>query len=152
MEKSRRSLRIKEFLFYLSPTSSVLFRGMHWESWWSENHQNLSTNQSFQKKRTYPCFWPNSRNYCQACPVSGPDMSGPTPAPQRLSPSWTYPTQKLDYRNSNQTCLTPSPAISALSTLSWVKAQNQTCLVPQSGSGEVYRTCLGLWHPNGQIP
>jgi hypothetical protein len=32
-EKSRRSLRIRELIFYLCPRSSVLSRGMHRVSW-----------------------------------------------------------------------------------------------------------------------
>jgi hypothetical protein len=83
-------------------------------------------------------------------------MSDPAPAPQRLSPSQTYPARKPDYINSNQTCPTPSLDMSGLSVLSQVKAHNRT---PLPGSREVYRTCpaptricLGLWHPNGQIP
>jgi hypothetical protein len=32
-EKSRRFLRIEDFIFYLSLKSSILSRGIHWVSW-----------------------------------------------------------------------------------------------------------------------
>jgi hypothetical protein len=56
------------------------------------------------------------------------------------------------YRNSNRTCPAPSPDMPGFLVLSRVKVRNRTCLVPQPGSREVYRTCPVLWHPKGQIP
>jgi hypothetical protein len=38
-KKSQRLRRIEDFISYLSLTSSILSRGIHWMSWCSANHQ-----------------------------------------------------------------------------------------------------------------
>jgi hypothetical protein len=121
-EKSWRSLMIKEFLFYLSPRSSVLSRGC---IGWVGEVQNIKIylQTKVPRKTDISEFLTGFQKLLS-------DRSDPAPAPQRLSPSQTYLVWKLVYKNSNQTCLAPSPDMSVISTLSRVKAQNRTCSVP----------------------
>jgi hypothetical protein len=48
-KKSQRFLRIRMFLFYLSPNRSVLSIGTHWVSWWSPKYQKPIPKPTSQK-------------------------------------------------------------------------------------------------------
>jgi hypothetical protein len=144
-----------QFLFYLSPRSSELSRGMYWVSWWSANHWKLSPNQSFQKighiqvSDQIPESFdghvqpPARTSPGSSLPSGEPSLAGliwvsgrvpVTPAPQRLSPSHPYLAPYPGSREVSRMCPAsqPYPGLSP-----W----NRTCPVLRPGSGEGCRTC-----------
>jgi hypothetical protein len=109
-KKSRRFLRIEDFIFYLSTRNSVLSRGIHWVSWGSIKHQNLSYHQNLLSDQTYSAHRLDSRGSGRICPASQPYL--------RLSQPYSAPYS--GFRDLTRTCSTPSPNISGLSALSWI--------------------------------
>jgi hypothetical protein len=105
-KKSRRFLRIEDFIFYLSTRNSVLSRGIQWVSWGSIKHQNLSYHQNLLSDRTYSAHRLDSRGFGRICPTSQSYLG--------LSQPYS------GFRDLTRTCSTPSPNISGLSALSWI--------------------------------
>jgi hypothetical protein len=102
--------------------------------------------------RAYPSSEPGSSKVYRTCPTPRPNMSGLAQSSQWLSPSQTYPAKQPSSSMVSRIYPNPGSDMSSLLTLTQVRPRHHTCLVPRPGSRDDCRTCLGLWHPNGQIP
>jgi hypothetical protein len=110
---------------------------MHWVNRWSTNCRNLSPNQNFQKNRTYPGFWPDSRKSCRTCPAPSLDMSEFLLVLGLAHLSQTYPRPYPGSSNPSRTCLAPGPDMSSLTPApQWLNPSR-----PYLGSREFSQTC-----------
>jgi hypothetical protein len=115
---------------------------MHWVSWWSAKHRNLSYHQNLLSGQTYPAPRPVSRGSGWTCLTPSPDMSylSPLSVLQRPNPDMSRPQPRH---------VQPISLISSYPSLIRLLSR-----VSETVVGHVRhqtRTCSGFWHTTARF-